>query len=71
MGLSPFDANTRFQHFFQIRIVAQCPDTWARIHVAQIPDSNIFAGLELLHSVQTHGPESIGFKYPILTFFRI
>jgi len=71
MGPSPFDSNTQFQHFCQIRIVAQCLDTWARIHVAQIPDSDIFAGLGLLHSVRTHGPESIGFKYPIPTFFRI
>ena len=73
MGPSPCGSNTRFRHFCWMRIVAQCPDTWARVHVAQIPDSDIFdsdifAGLELLHSVQTHGPESNWVKYPIPTF---
>ena len=29
MGPSPFSSNIRFRHFCQIRIVAQCPDTWA------------------------------------------
>jgi len=68
MGPSPCASNTRFRHFCWIRIVAQCPDTWDRVHVPQIPDSDIFAGLELLHSVRTHGPESIWFNHPIRTF---
>jgi len=51
-----------------LRFVAQCPDTWARVHSAKLPDSDIFAGLELLHSVQKHGAESVQFKYPIPTF---
>jgi len=61
-------SNTRFRHFCWIRILAQCPDTWDRVHSLQIPDSDIFAGLEFLHSVQTHGTESTRFKYPIPTF---
>ena len=69
MGPSPSGSNTQFRHFCQIRIAAQCPDTWAWVHSVQIPDSNIFAGLELLHSVRTHGPESNGFKYLILTCY--
>jgi len=68
MGPSPCGSNTRFRHFCWIRIVAQCPDTWDRVHSVQIPDSDIFAGLELLHSVRTHGPESIWFNHPIPTF---
>jgi len=38
------------------------------VHVPEIPDSDIFAGLELLHSVRTHGTESTRFKCPIPTF---
>jgi len=30
--------------------------TWARVHSVQIPDSDIFARLELLNSVQTQDP---------------
>jgi len=71
MGPSLVSSNTRFRHCCWIRIVAQCPDTWAGVHSVHIPDSDIFARLELLHSVRTHGPESIWFKYPIPTFFRI
>ena len=66
--LSPSGSNARFRHFCQIRIAAQCLDTWAQVHSVQIPDSNIFAGLELLHSVRTHGAKSVQFKYPIPTF---
>jgi len=54
--------------FNQLRFVAQCPDTWAQVHLAQIPDSDIFAEWELLHSVQTHGAKSVQFKYLIPTF---
>ena len=68
IGPSPNDANTRIKHFIILRIVVQCLDTLARVHLVQIPDSDIFAGLELLHSVPTHGPESSRFKYPIPTF---
>jgi len=68
MGPSLIGSNTRFRHFCWMRIVALCPDTWARVHVAQIPDSDIFAGLELWHCVRTHGPESIWFNHPIPTF---
>jgi len=63
MGPSLIGSNTRFRLFCWIRIVAQCPDTWGRVHSVQIPDSDIFAGLELWHSVQTHGAESVQFKY--------
>ena len=62
------ESNTWLWHFCLIRIVAQCLETWARVHVAQIPNSDIFAELEFLHSVQTHGPESMWLKYPIPTF---
>ena len=68
MGPSPFGSNARFQHFCWIRIIAQCPDTWGRVRSVQIPDSDIFAALELLHTVWTHGPNSNWFKYPIPTF---
>jgi len=61
-------SNTRFRHFCWIRILALCPDTWDRVHSVQIPDSDIFAGLELWHSVRTHGAEAIWLKYPISTF---
>jgi len=71
MGPSPFSSNTRFRHFCWIRIVAQCLDTWDRVHSGQIPNSDIFAGLELLHSVRTHGPESMWLKYPIPTFLLV
>jgi len=68
MGPSPCGSNTRFRYFFWIRIVAQCLDTWAWVWLGQIPASDIFAELELLHCVQTHGPESNEIKYLILTF---
>jgi len=68
MGPSPIGSNTRFRNFCLIRIVAKCPDTWARVQLIQIPDSHISARLELLHSVRTHWPESIRLKYPIPTF---
>ena len=47
---------------------AECPDRWAWVQLVQIPNSNISAWLELLHSVWTHGPESNRYKYLILTF---
>jgi len=68
MGPSPFGSNTQFRHFCWIRIIAQCPDTWGRVHSVHIPNSDIFAWLELLNSVQTHGPESMWLKYLIPTF---
>jgi len=68
MGPSPINTNTRFRHFCPIIIVAQCPETLARVHLVQIPDSDISAQLELLHSVRKHWPESNRFKYPIPTF---
>jgi len=68
MGPSLIGSNTRFRHVCWIRIVAQCLDTWARVRSVQMPNSEIFAKLELLHSVRTQGPESNWFKYPIPTF---
>jgi len=70
MGPSPINTNTWFPHFCPIRIIAQCPDTLTRVHWAQIPDSDISAWLELLHSVQTHGSEYNWFKYPNYTFWH-
>ena len=43
MGPSPIGSNTRFRNFCLIRIVAKCPDTLARVHSVQLPDSDIFA----------------------------
>jgi len=68
MGPSVIGSNTWFRHFCLIRIVAQCPDTWARVQLIQIPEWNILASSELLFSVRTHWPNSNRFKYPIPTF---
>ena len=68
MGPSLIGSNTWFRHFCLIRIVAQCPDTWARVQLIQIPEWNILASSELLFSVRTHWPNSNRFKYPIPTF---
>ena len=68
MGPSPINTNTRFPHFCPIRIVAQCPDTWVRVQLVQIPELHILASSELLFSVWTHWPDSNRFKYPIPTF---
>ena len=71
MGQGPFGSNMQLQHFWLIRIVAQCPDTWARVQLVQIHDSNILESsdllYELLQSVRTHGHGSNRYKYPILT----
>ena len=61
-------SNTGFRHFCQNIIFAQCPDTWFRVQLVQIPELNILASSELLFSVRTHWPRSILFKYLIPTF---
>ena len=60
--------NTRFRHFCPIIIVAQCLDTLVGVQLIQIPELNILSSSDLLFSVRTHWPESIRFKYRILTF---
>jgi len=67
-GPSPSGSNTGFRHFCPIIIVAQCPDTWVRVQLVQIPELNILSSSELLFSVRTDWPESNWFKYLIPTF---